>query len=239
MREKNKRFKYGEGTDYVTGARGHRDMTPREFDRIARDIFAPVYPVIAAQIREKTGVTAGVCLDLGCGGGYLGTALAASTALKVVLLDRSAEMVRIARDNAATTELADRMGTVCADVHRIPLCAGSVDLVVSRGSVFFWEDKVAAFREIGRVLKPGGRAYIGGGMGTPALMEEITGRMKAVNLELRHGQGDTRSNAEHYRGILRNAGFGTYDVRRDETGFWMEMMKPGGQGISVSGRRNP
>lgn len=47
-------------------------MDPHEFDRIARGVFAPVYPVIAAQILDRTGIRKGVCLDIGCGGGYLG-----------------------------------------------------------------------------------------------------------------------------------------------------------------------
>ena len=214
----------------MTDPPGCMDITPVEFDRIARHIFAPVYPVIARQITARTQVTSGVCLDLGSGGGYLGIALAASTRLKVVLLDRSPEMVRIARDNVAAAEMEDRIDAVHADVHRIPLCAASVDLVVSRGSVFFWEDKTAAFREVGRVLKPGGKAYIGGGMGTPALMEEITARMKAIHRELRHGPGDSRSSEEQYRGILHNAGFVAYEVQRDERGFWIEAMKPEAKG---------
>ncbi len=47
-----------------------------EFDQIARTVFSPVYPVIADLIRKKTGITSGKCLDAGCGGGYLGIALA-------------------------------------------------------------------------------------------------------------------------------------------------------------------
>jgi len=223
----------------VTDAAGCGNISPREFDRIARHIFAPIYPVIAGQITERTGVASGICLDLGSGGGYLGLALAASTDLNLVLLDSSAEMVRIAHENIAAAEMEKRMSAIHGDVHRIPLRAASVDLVVSRGSVFFWEDKAAAFSEIRRVLRPGGRVYIGGGMGTPALMEEITARMKAINRELRHGPGDSRSSEEDYRGILRNAGFVRYEVRRDETGFWIEAMGPGVQEPSLSVRRSP
>jgi hypothetical protein len=48
------------------------EIDAQKFDRIARGVFAPVYPVIAGQIIARTGVTRGVCLDIGCGGGYLG-----------------------------------------------------------------------------------------------------------------------------------------------------------------------
>lgn len=201
-------------------------MNVHDFDWVARNVFAPVYPIVAEQIKDKTGVTAGLCLDLGCGGGYLGMALAGMTDLKVILLDRSEEMVRIARENVENAGLGDRIGTLSADVHHIPLWAGTVDLVASRGSVFFWEDKEAAFKEIRRVLAPGGRAYIGGGMGTPELMREIGKEMRAMNREfMQQRRGDRKKSDEFYRMALRNAGFERYTVRRDETGFWIEMGK--------------
>jgi hypothetical protein len=50
------------------------EIDAQKFDRIARSLFAPVYPVIAGQINARTGVTRGICLDIGRGGGYLGAA---------------------------------------------------------------------------------------------------------------------------------------------------------------------
>ncbi len=52
-----------------------REMDVPEFDRIAREVFPPVSLLIAEQIKEITGITEGVCLDIGAGGGYLGIAL--------------------------------------------------------------------------------------------------------------------------------------------------------------------
>ena len=47
----------------------------------------------------------------------------------------------------------------------MPLPADCIDLVVSRGSIFFWKDKVQGLREVYRILRPGGAAMIGGGLG--------------------------------------------------------------------------
>jgi len=75
------------------------------YDRIAREVVAPVYPVIAGQIRTRTGITQGVCLDIGTEGGYLGIALAGITDLKFYLMDASSEMLDIAWMNVAVSGL--------------------------------------------------------------------------------------------------------------------------------------
>lgn len=40
-----------------------------EYDAIASGVFAPLYPVVAEAILERTGVLSGRMLDVGCGGG--------------------------------------------------------------------------------------------------------------------------------------------------------------------------
>jgi ubiquinone/menaquinone biosynthesis C-methylase UbiE len=69
----------------------------------------------------------------------------------------------------------------------MPFPDNFADLIVSRGSVFFWEDKVGAFEEIYRVLKPNGRTYIGGGFGTAELREKVMREMKKMISEWKKG----------------------------------------------------
>jgi len=73
--------------------------------------------------------------------------------------------------------LGKRIEAVTADVCALPFDDDSVDLVVSRGSIFSGMIKVAAFREINRILKPGAVAYIGGGMGNEEIRAQV---MKAI-----------------------------------------------------------
>ena len=68
-----------------------------EFDRIAREVFAPVYPVLAEQIVNRIGITRGRGLDIGCGGGYLGLALTRITELEMILFDESQDMLNLAQ----------------------------------------------------------------------------------------------------------------------------------------------
>ncbi len=148
-----------------------------EFDEIANNVFAPIYPVIAKQIIESTGITRGKCLDLGSGGGHLGIALAQTTSLQVTLFDFSFDAIQLAEERIKALGLTDRVVSCRGDVQRMPFDDGSFQLIVSRGSVWFWEDHRKAFGEIRRVLEPGGKAYIGGGFGTEALRRDIVKTM--------------------------------------------------------------
>lgn len=153
-----------------------------EFDWVAENIFAPIYPVIAREALKCTQISAGRLLDMGCGGGHLGLAvLEAAPGLTGVLVDKSSDAVEIAERRIAARGLRKRAVAVTGDVQCLPLASASVDLVVSRGSMPFWEDVSAAFSEILRVLSPEGKAYIGGGMGNSQLAEQIEEKMRTFD----------------------------------------------------------
>ncbi|MBN1545312.1 MAG: class I SAM-dependent methyltransferase [Syntrophaceae bacterium] len=195
-------------------------MDVLEFDQVARKIFAPAYVAIAKQIREETGVIEGVGLDVGAGGGYLSLALAGITDLDIVLLDQLPEMQKIAEQNIIEAGLEKRLRTLMADVHEIPLEDGSVNLVFSRGSVFFWEDQVKAFREIYRVLVPGGVTFIGGGFGSVALKKQIDEKMMARQtdwLDVTRERMNAKTMA-NFHAALEKAGV-PYEIRQVEAGF--------------------
>lgn len=203
----------------------------QNYDDVARTIFAPAYPIIAGQIISKTGVTKGTCLDIGCGGGYLGAALARKTNLFVHFFDQSVEMLEIVKRTISENGLENRSGIIQGDVSAISLPNKSVDLAVSRGSVFFWEDLPAAFKEICRVLSPGGWAYIGGGFGSNALKKCIERKMAGLNKNggpfsdrVRRNLGpETRIRFER---ALVSAGIDDFEVLQDDDiGLWLVLRK--------------
>lgn len=198
-----------------------------EFDQIAREVFAPIYPVIAAQILEATGIGQGTCLDIGCGGGYLGLALAQKSELEVILFDEQAEMLAIAQRNIDAAGLESRVRTLRGNVQAIPLADGSVDLAVSRGSIYFWEDQPQALREIYRVLAPGGCSYIGGGFGSSELKRQIDIEMTSRDPEwpVKLGQRQARNNPDRYREIMRQAEITDYQLLQADAGLWIMISK--------------
>jgi SAM-dependent methyltransferase len=97
------------------------------------------------------------CLDIGCGTGATTRALAARAVDGSVLgLDLSGPMLTIAR---ATSEQAalSHVAFVQGDAQVYPFQAASVDVAVSRMGCMFFADPAAAFANIGRALRPGGR----------------------------------------------------------------------------------
>ncbi|MFB4294199.1 class I SAM-dependent methyltransferase [Nonomuraea sp. ATR24] len=99
-------------------------------------------------------------LDVGCGTGQI-SRLAARRARHVTGVDLSAPMLETARRLAA----AEGLGNVAfergdAQVH--PIEPGAYDVATSRFGIMFFADPVAAFANIGRALRPGGRvAFLG------------------------------------------------------------------------------
>lgn len=191
-----------------------------KFERIAREIFAPIYPVIAQQIKNETGIVEGKCLDIGTGVGFLGLALAEITNLHVYLYDISTEMLAYAEQNLKDRNLKNRVQTLRGDVHSIPLPDQSIDLVISRGSVFFWEDLQKAFVEIYRILAPGGMTFIGGGFGTKELEEQITKKMDSdwsAKREERLGN----NSVQNFKKVLKDANITEYKINKNEAGLWI------------------
>jgi ubiquinone/menaquinone biosynthesis C-methylase UbiE len=198
-----------------------------EFDEIANGVFFPIYAVLASQVKESTGITAGHCLDMGSGGGHFGLCIAEITDMDVTLMDHNEHALEIARNRANDWGLEGRIKTLVADACEIPLADETVDLVVSRGSLWFWSDQKAAFKEIYRVLRPGGIAQIGGGFGTIELKEEIDHKMKLRDPDwpesrLKFTKGQT---PERFTAILNDIPISGFSISNDDTGIWITFKK--------------
>ena len=110
-------------------------------------------PIAVAELREGERV-----LDLGSGGGIdvLLSAKRVGPTGRAFGLDMTDEMLALAQRNAAEAG-ATNVEFLKGHIEAIPLPAASIDVVISNCVINLAADKPAVFREIARVLRPGGR----------------------------------------------------------------------------------
>lgn len=198
-----------------------------DYDEIAENIFAPLYPVVADGILRRTGVTAGRMLDIGCGGGHLGYCLLKKTSLAGDFIDILPEAAETCRNRGEALGLGGRAKVTTGDVHALPYPDGAFDLVISRGSIGFWADYESAFREIYRVLAPGGKTYIGSGLGNRQTRQAINQKMKERDPgwpnSIKRKQRSVSS--EEFGRIFRRIGASYEIIENEDEGRWFILSK--------------
>jgi SAM-dependent methyltransferase len=121
-----------------------------EYDRSLREHLTHLLDVAGIQPGETV-------LDIGCGNGTstIEAARAASTG-QAIGIDLSSAMLARARETASRARHSN-VEFVHGDAQVYPFDDGAFDLAISRFGVMFFSEPVAAFTNIGRALRPGGR----------------------------------------------------------------------------------
>jgi ubiquinone/menaquinone biosynthesis C-methylase UbiE len=134
---------------------------PERYERMTSGPFRGVHARVVADVAGAVLGSGARVLDVGTGPGGVPLAIArAQPLLRIDGLDLSADMVAYARQATANAGLADRLTFTVGDVAGLPYPDSTFDLVVSSMSQHHWGDVTAAVREIRRVLRPAGQAWI-------------------------------------------------------------------------------
>lgn len=200
----------------------------RKMNEIAKTVFAPIYPVIARNAMAVTGIRKGVCIDLGSGPAMLAMAMAREAPqMQVIAFDFSEASRDIGRENIAEAGLADRIRTEAGDVHAMPFDDGTANLIVSRGSMFFWDNLKDAFREIYRILALGGATYIGGGFGNRELKDQVIAEMlkRDPTWDCYAKKKADADSHRRFADLFREIGCPAFKIIDDDTGFWVVLTK--------------
>jgi SAM-dependent methyltransferase len=122
-------------------------------DHFDRAVAAYDEPLLAA-----AGIgSADRVLDLGCGTGHTTLAAARRAPDGAALgVDLSARMIEVARRRAAAEGTAN-VSFLQADAQVHPFAPSGFDAAISRTGAMFFGDPVAAFSNVSRALRPGGR----------------------------------------------------------------------------------
>ncbi len=146
--------------------------TQRKYKRIERSMVALL--------------DAGRVLDLGCGTGRL-------LRKGVVGVDLSMQMLAKARGKSA--QIAQ------ADGHHLPFADGCFDAVIVAQGVIRYMEPSAAFGEISRVLRPGGRCAVHQ-FGEAVSLRQLLGRAKPVRDEFALAHPDDLIRPAQTRGLF-------------------------------------
>lgn len=149
-----------------------------------------------------------VAVDLGCGGG-LDVLLAArkvGSEGKAIGIDMTPEMIARARRNAVAAKLPN-VEFHLSTIDQLPLADASVDCIISNCVINLAPDKGAVFREVFRVLKPGGRLAVSDIALKRPLPDEL-----AHHLMARIGCVAGAISIADYEQGLRQAGFETVQI---------------------------
>lgn len=151
------------------------DTYPRVEERFAARLdesLAPRDPSVLLQVvRELDLRPDSRVVDVGCGEGAHAFRLATHFGLVVFGVDpvqRHLDLARAAR-REQPEEVASRVSFERGTATRIPLHAGSVDLVWCRDVLLHVPDVTAAYAEFARVLRPGGFVVAYQAVATPRL----------------------------------------------------------------------
>lgn len=143
-------------TDPHDGPRPRRADVADSYDQgvdAYESLWSPlILPPAAGLIARLDLSSAGLVADIGAGTGALLPAIrAAAPSARVVALDASAGMLRVARAAREATAIQ-------ADALALPMAAQCADAVLLAYMLFHVADPVQALRETARVLRPAGRA---------------------------------------------------------------------------------
>jgi ubiquinone/menaquinone biosynthesis C-methylase UbiE len=172
----------------ATGVDASR-LAPREPDQLEQSLLARAGEIAGAEV-----------LELGCGTGDLTLQLLARGA-NLTALDLSDGMIGIARERVHRFSRA-RASFVAAPVERCGLTSESFDLVIGKW-ILHHADIGGAAREIGRVLRPGGRAVFLENSGLNPLLafarNHLTGRWGIPRYGTKDEHPLTRTDYEIFR----------------------------------------
>ena len=188
----------------------------RNAAEVYEEFFVPaLFRQWAPRLADAAQLAAGqVVLDVACGTGVLAREAAArvSPGGSVTGLDRNEGMLAVAGRKAPG--IAWKPGRAEA----LPFADRSFDAVVSQFGLMFFEDRVAALREMWRVLRPGGRLAVAvwdaaehspGYADMIALLQRLFGDRIANELRGPFVLGDTSA----LRSLFQQSGIADVEIR--------------------------
>ncbi|HNV70070.1 MAG TPA: class I SAM-dependent methyltransferase [Candidatus Ozemobacteraceae bacterium] len=206
---------------------------PDSYITLAEEILAPLYSILAETALRSCDDTRGLpvrVLDIGGGTGQWLSALLEKGVSVGILADTDPEMLRHAKTHLGQFLQSNRLLLLHADAQALPFPDASLDLIVSRNSMHLWPNLPQCWKEIFRVLTPGGTAFIGRGYG-PDLPGEIRQTIKNQRKQFKQKANEPEipeppsPDASHVQSLCLKSGFSRIGIVPDGKAYWITARK--------------
>jgi len=129
------------------------------YEKASRMVIDGYYSQVADEILSH--IRQGNILDLGTGPGYLPIEIVKrATDIHITGVDLSRKLIHMARANAQKAGLSSRLYFEVGNSARLRFDDAVFDMVISTGMLHSLKNPVNILKEIKRLLKPGGDAWI-------------------------------------------------------------------------------
>lgn len=195
----------------------------KDYENIANNIIKKIYPFLVLDLKSyyKQEFENKTIIELGTGPGHIIEELLKNKFKHIYGIDISLEMlIKAQKRNKSNNKLQ----LINANVEKIPLKDESIDIIISRGSIFFWKNLEKALRESFRILKNNGFMLVGGGYGisTPDyIIEEILNNFKKSISK----NDKPKLRIDKTIEIMESIGGKTEVIAKPKHGFWIAWKK--------------
>ena len=129
------------------------------YEKATRFVIESYYSQVADEI--VTSFATGTILDLGCGPGYLPVEIAKREPnINIIGVDLSKKLIHMAQENAAKAGLSGQLRFEVGNAANLRFEHDVFDMVISTGMLHSLKDPIKVLKEIYRVLKKGGQAWV-------------------------------------------------------------------------------
>jgi ubiquinone/menaquinone biosynthesis C-methylase UbiE len=198
------------------------EITMEQYSDIMKKQLWKEYLRFADNVIKKTNPIQGsIVLEIGPGPGWAGINLVKKRPdLKLIGLEASPDMIRVATDNAKKEGLTGVEYELGVGENMFGIKDGQYDLVISRDSLHHWIEPEKVFMEIKRVLKPDGKIYIHDSRRDLNFFGRLIVNLFSRNLPCNMGQHWKASIAASYKPeeikvILNKTGLNNWKVDSD------------------------
>jgi len=129
------------------------------YEKATRLVIQSYYSQVADEIASS--FASGTMLDLGTGPGYLPVEIAKRKPnINIIGIDLSKKLIHMAQENAAKAGLSGQLRFEVGNAANLQFENDAFDMVISTGMLHSLKDPLMVLKEIYRVLKKGGQAWV-------------------------------------------------------------------------------